>query len=252
MDLTVLGSGSSVPHKDRSSSAYWLETSLGTILLDCAPSAIHRMAQEGLDWPNLDAIWISHFHLDHVGGLFPLLFSTKYAPQTQDREKPLKIFGPVGLSALFETVDSANNYRLASQPFPLEFVEVHPLEDFELLPGVTGVGLDTPHTPESMAVRITDGSRSMVFSSDTGFTKALATFAHETDLLIVECSFIKNKPVESHLKLAEVEYIVRHAKPKRAMLTHFYPEWDEVKFEDLAGTELIEARDGLPIRIGDL
>lgn len=247
MNLTVLGSGSSVPHRDRSSSAYWLETRSGSILIDCAPSAIHRMAQEGLDWPNLDAIWISHFHLDHVGGLFPLLFSTKYAPQTLDRSKPLKIFGPAGLVRLFEAVDSANNYRLASQPFPLEFIEVFPLEEFEFLPGVTGVGFDTPHTPESMAIRITEGDRSIVFSSDTGFTKALATFGGDTDLLIVECSFIKEKPVESHLELAEVEYLIRHAKPKRAMLTHFYPEWDDVNFGELAGTELIEAKDGLTI-----
>ena len=36
------------------------------------------MAQEGLDWPNLDAIWISHFHLDHVIGL--PFFEPCYAP----------------------------------------------------------------------------------------------------------------------------------------------------------------------------
>src|SRR5215207_2851629 len=92
MKFTVLGSGSAVPHAERSSSAYWLETDSGTLLLDCSASAIHRMAQENLDWANLDAIWISHFHLDHVGGLAPFLFGTKYAPQTQERMKPLKIF----------------------------------------------------------------------------------------------------------------------------------------------------------------
>jgi ribonuclease BN (tRNA processing enzyme) len=69
MKLTVLGSGTSVPHPDRASAAHWLDTPAGSLLLDISTDAAHRMAQERLDWPNLDAIWVSHFHLDHLGGL---------------------------------------------------------------------------------------------------------------------------------------------------------------------------------------
>src|SRR5215204_6004710 len=97
MKLTVLGSGTSVPHPHRSSPAFWLQTSAGNILLDIGPDAPHRMAEEQLDWPNLDTIWISHFHLDHFGGLAPFLFGIKWAPQTQSRTKPLHICGPRGL-----------------------------------------------------------------------------------------------------------------------------------------------------------
>ncbi len=86
MKFTILGSGTTVPHAERSSSAYWLETANSKLMLDFSASAVHRVAQEKLDWVNLDAIWISHFHLDHVGGLAPFLFGTKYAPQTQDRK----------------------------------------------------------------------------------------------------------------------------------------------------------------------
>src|SRR5215216_139330 len=126
MNLVVLGSGTSVPHPQRASSAHWLETSRGTILLDASAAAVHRMAQERLDWVNLDAVWISHFHLDHVGGLAPFLFGTKYAPQTQGRRKPLTVYGPRGLEKLFRAFDAANDYGLARQPFPLELREVAP------------------------------------------------------------------------------------------------------------------------------
>jgi ribonuclease BN (tRNA processing enzyme) len=68
MQFIVLGSGTTVPHPKRSGSAYWLETATGRLLLDCSASAIHRITQEGLDWASLDSIWISHFHMDHVGG----------------------------------------------------------------------------------------------------------------------------------------------------------------------------------------
>src|SRR5919199_2601888 len=117
MQLVVLGSGTSVPPPARASAAHWLQTAGGSLLLDCSAAAIHRMGQEGLDWASLDAIWISHFHLDHVGGLAPFLFGTKYAPQTQGRRKPLAIYGPRGLEKLFQAFDRANDYGLTKQPF---------------------------------------------------------------------------------------------------------------------------------------
>ena len=116
MKFIVLGSGISVPHPKRSSSGFWIETDCCSLLLDCSASAVHRMAQENLDWANLDAIWISHFHLDHVGGVAPFLFGMKYAPETQKRTKPLKIFGQ-RLRKLIENFDNANEYNLLNQPF---------------------------------------------------------------------------------------------------------------------------------------
>src|SRR5215213_5515540 len=104
MKLTILGSGTSVPHASRASAAHWLETSGGLVLLDVSADAAHRMAQEQLDWPNLDAIWISHFHLDHLGGLPTFLFGTKWARQTQSRTKPLRIYGSAGLERIIKTI----------------------------------------------------------------------------------------------------------------------------------------------------
>jgi len=255
MKFIVLGSGASVPHTKRSSSAYWLETAQRTILLDCAPSAIHRMAEENLDWVNLDAIWISHFHLDHVGGLAPFLFATRHAPEMQSRTKPLKIFGAKGLGKLIKSFDDANNYKLLQQPFPLEITEIEPAEEFEILPRVRAVTIKTPHTDESLAIHIRDRrGKSLVFTSDTGFTKALGAFARGVDLFVTECSFFKNKPVEKHLELAEAMFLTRYAKPRKTILTHFYAEWDAVDF----GREVekykppcavLEAQDGLRLEI---
>src|SRR5437868_15495004 len=115
MKLIVLGSGTSVPHPQRSSSGFWLESESGSLLLDCSASAVHAMAQEKLDWANLDAIWISHFHLDHVGGIPAFLFGTKYAPQTQERKTPLRIFGAQGLEKLLQKFHEANRYNLFKQ-----------------------------------------------------------------------------------------------------------------------------------------
>jgi ribonuclease BN (tRNA processing enzyme) len=254
MKLTVLGSGTTVPHPRRSSSAYWLETSQGTILLDCSAPAIYRATQEDLIWWELDAIWISHFHMDHVGGLAPFLAGTKHAPQMKHREKPLRIFGGPGLKKLLEDFNDANNYKLFEQPFPLDVVEIGDLDEFEILPGVGAIAFPTPHTPESRALRVADEGKILVYTADTGYSLELAAFAREADLLVIESSYPGDKTQEKHLELKEAMEIIRLAAAKRAVLTHLYQVWDEVDGEaEIAKfgpeCEVILAYDGLRVDI---
>lgn len=221
-------------------------------MLDCSASIGSRMAASGLDWPNLDAIWISHFHLDHVGGLGPLLAGTKHATQMKGRTKPLHIFGPQGLKKLIGAFSDAHSYRLLEQPFPVELIEIETLDPFDILPGIAATAAKTPHTPESHAIHIRDGETTLVYTADTGFDESLATLANRVDLFILECSFVKDKPAQKHLELSEAIHLIRKAKPKRAMLTHFYPEWDDVDFEEELAKfspmcEVIEATEGLEL-----
>ncbi|HAF13048.1 MAG TPA: hypothetical protein DCK93_08310 [Blastocatellia bacterium] len=176
MKLIVLGSGTSIPHTTRSAPGYWLETGGGSLLLDISADTLHRMAEEQLDWANLDAIWISHFHLDHCGGLAPFLFGTRAAPETQQRRKPLGLYGPLGFRKILEAIDQADNYRLFKQPFPIELIEIEAGGDFEILPGVQAVTFSTPHTKESLAIRLKDKSGTLVYTSDTGYSEDLAAF----------------------------------------------------------------------------
>jgi ribonuclease BN (tRNA processing enzyme) len=256
MNLVVLGSGTAVPHAGRASSAHWLETASGLLLLDLSAPAIHRMAQEKLDWVNLDAIWVSHFHLDHTGGLAPFLFGTKNAPQMRQRRKPLLIYGGRGLRKLLRTFDEANNYRLMEQPFPVEIREVSPRASFELLPGLSAQAFSTPHTRESLALRLTDergGGASLVYTSDTGYTEALGEFAAGVDLFMMECSFWRDKPVQTHLELKDAMRLAGRAAPRKVLLTHLYPEWDGIDIEAEAKKlwpgQTVAATDGLRVEI---
>lgn len=254
MELVVLGSGTAIPRPRRTSAGFWLRTNAGSVLLDCSASAVHRMAEEELDWPDLDAIWISHFHLDHCGGLAPFLFATRVAPVTQSRTKALRIFGPRGLRDLVDRLDKVGDDKLLDQPFRVDIVEVEPLDTFQILDGMDSVPYSTRHTDESLAIHLREGDETLVYTSDTGYDEALATFARRVDLLLMECSFVREKQSEKHLNVEEAIHLIRMAEPRNAMLTHFYDEWDEVNFAKEVrkfspGCTVMEAVDGLRVKI---
>lgn len=212
------------------------------------------MAAAGLDWPNLGSIWISHFHLDHIGGLAPLLAGTKHADEMKARTTPLRILGPAGLRELIEKFSAANNYRLLEQPFPVEVIEVEPLAEFEIVKGIMAAALKTPHTTESLAIYVRDGEKTFVYTADTAFDEKIATFANRVDLLLIECSYVRDKPQKKHLELAEVMHLVRKARPGQTILTHLYPEWDATdlsieleRFETDA--VVLQAFDGMNVEI---
>jgi len=72
--------------------------------------------------------------------------------------------------------------------------------------------------------------------------------------MLLECTFVRQKPTEQHLVLREAIHLIRKAKPRRALLTHFYPEWDGVDFGkevELRSPmcEVIQAEDGLTLQL---
>jgi ribonuclease BN (tRNA processing enzyme) len=252
MKLVVLGSGTSVPHARRASPAFWLQTNTGAVLLDISSDTLHRMAQEGLDWANLQAIWVSHFHLDHLGGLAPFLFAMKWAPQTQERRQQLSIYGPSGLTKLLKAIDESYEYRLLDQHFPINIVEVGAGAQLEILPGLGAETFSTLHTKESLAIRLRDLRNStLVYTSDTGYSEHLIDFAKDVTVLLMECSFHSNKPLNTHLELFEAIKLARACAPQKLVLTHLYPEWDDFDLRkearELWSGETIEAVDGLAV-----
>ena len=69
----------------------------------------------------------------------------------------------------------------------------------------------------------------------------------------MECSFRSNKPIQKHLELADAMRLAHECAPEKLVLTHLYPEWDNV---DLAAEarllwsgETVEAKDGLELEI---
>ena len=74
MKLTILGSGTTVPSTKRSAPAYLLEAAGKKILLDSGEGTKRRLAEAGVNPVDLDYIFYTHTHVDHVSELPAILW----------------------------------------------------------------------------------------------------------------------------------------------------------------------------------
>jgi ribonuclease Z len=96
LEVTFLGTGASVPSARRSTAAVLLARGGDRLLFDCGEGT-QRQMQRSLGLVQVDEIYLTHFHADHMLGL-PGLLKTY---DLHDREAPLRIYGPPGLKDLF-------------------------------------------------------------------------------------------------------------------------------------------------------
>jgi ribonuclease Z len=119
MDLSVnfLGTGGSVPSARRSTAAVLMVRGGERLLFDCG-EATQRQMQRSTGLVQVDEIYLTHFHADHVLGLPGLLKTFDLT----DRQAPLTIYGPPGLQQLFLVFRPL----IGRTSFPVELVELRP------------------------------------------------------------------------------------------------------------------------------
>src|SRR2546428_11241854 len=113
--VTVLGSGDAFGSGGRLHSAYLVETSRHTFLLDCGPTILQSFKRNGRDPGAVDFVLVSHLHGDHFGGL-PFLFM-EYRFE-EPRSRPLAVYGPPGTERRVRNLFGALYERIASEPLP--------------------------------------------------------------------------------------------------------------------------------------
>jgi len=121
MDLSAifLGTGGSVPSARRSTASVMLARGGKRLLFDCGEGT-QRQMQRSLGLSQVDEIYLTHFHADHILGLPGLL-------KTYDltaREEPLTIYGPRGLRDLFVILGRL----IGRTDYSIDLVEIDPGE----------------------------------------------------------------------------------------------------------------------------
>lgn len=115
--VTLLGTGSALPIPGRHPSAQMFSLGETGVLIDCGEGTQMQFSKFGLRRSKIDIILVSHLHGDHVFGLPGLISSFTHL----GREKPLKIFGPVGIAGF---LNSIRHYSQIKIQYPIEIIEL--------------------------------------------------------------------------------------------------------------------------------
>ena len=247
--LTVLGSGTCVPHKKRGSSGYLLSTDTGAALFDCGNGAVWKLEKIGVDYLEIDNVFITHFHPDHTSDLIPLLFATRY-PYGKKRVKPLGIWGPEGFSEFVEKLRAP--YGNWVRP---ELVEIHEMgKKKQEISDLEIKTFKTVHTENSVGYVIHALGKKIVYTGDTGYFPGLRKAASEADIFVTECALPDSEKMAVHMTPSDIAEILRGSGPKKIVLSHLYPSMDgrdlPEEIKTLSGnseTEIIVAKDLMEI-----
>jgi ribonuclease Z len=116
LDLVFLGTSASAPTANRAPIALLLRRGGERLLFDCAEGTQRQLMRSVVGLPDLEEIFITHFHADHYLGL-PGMLKTFALRQ---RDVPLTVYGPPGLRDLFSSLGRV----FGKLSYPLELVEV--------------------------------------------------------------------------------------------------------------------------------
>jgi ribonuclease BN (tRNA processing enzyme) len=216
--LSVVGCSPAWPNPGGAQSGYLLEGS-GRLLLDCGPGVLARL-RERWEWPEVDAIAVTHWHLDHWGDLVPWVWGAMLGPGMESK-KP-ELWAPPGgkemLAALgsrlgrpdmFENTFDLREYE-EDEPFRAAGFEVTPKRvlHYDLL----AFGFRAAH----------DGT-TLAYSGDSGPSEALPELARDADLFVCEATLLSPRPeggVRGHLSADEAVAAFTDSHAKRLLLTH--------------------------------
>lgn len=95
MIATLLGTGTPT-HPSRFQTAVLVEIGAERLLFDCGRGAVHQMYQAGVDLKQVNPLFITHHHFDHINDLYDVMVSTAM----RGRKTALDIYGPTGTSGI--------------------------------------------------------------------------------------------------------------------------------------------------------
>jgi ribonuclease BN (tRNA processing enzyme) len=186
------------------------------VLLDCGATSLTALRQAGLDPGEIGAVFVSHLHGDHFGGLPFLILDGQFSRRTA----PLAIVGPPGTESRLTTAMEClfPGSTQVRRRFEVTVTELPP-GGTQTMAGVTAQAWEASHPSGAPALilRLAITGTVIAYTGDTAWTPAITTAARDADLLIAE-AYYWDKPVPHHLRYADLAE--HEITARRVILTH--------------------------------
>lgn len=216
MKLIVLGSGTCVPSLNRSAPAYYLEADNKQILIDCGSGALLQLEKLGKSYRDIDAVFITHLHPDHIAGIMPLIHALVATP-LYVREKGLLLVGPKGFKKFYEKCIAT----IMAKPKTFS-IQVTEMEDKMDYPPFQVFTVETVHSENSIAFRFEHRGKSIVITGDADYNPGIIELSRNSNLLIADCSFPESMKAHGHMTPRECGLVAQKAGVKKLVLSHLH------------------------------
>ncbi len=191
MQFQVIGSCSGMPETGKSNACLWVKVNNKNLLFDAGEGTCRNLIKNGLTGDTVDAIFISHFHPDHLSGIFMVLQMFNL----QKRTKKLYIYLPEQLNE-FNTM--LNSFYIFKSRYSFEIVtdlvEKNVFEEVSTVQSDHMVGyikniedLNMEDRLNSVSYVISSDTKKLVYTSDvSGISEELETIINISDSVVVD------------------------------------------------------------------
>lgn len=233
--LTVLGACGTYPSAGRACSGYLVEAVSGDqrarVWIDTGSGTLSNLLRY-TSLPELDAIWLSHLHADHISDLPVAYYALHYGDYDPPPE-PVPVYGPAGWAERM-----AGFIMAEAPPVIEEAFQVHELRDRERvrLGPLDLTAVATFHSVETYGVRASAPGATLAYSADSGPCDALYELADGADLFLCEASWMERPDGARSIHMTPSlagEWAAR-SDVRRLVLTHLRPGADPERAAELA------------------
>ncbi len=220
MKVTILGCGTAVPSLEKNSSGLLIQDGGKNHVVDFGYGTLHQLLRLGVSYHEIDRIFFTHNHPDHMCDLILFLFGSRY--NLDPRTKDLEIVAAPGFEQFFDGVIAAFNHWLIPTTYKINIIsQDEETRDHDSLSVTTR---KVKHIELSRGYRFQDrAGKTVVVSGDTDYCEGIVVLGKNADLLILECAFPDAGKVKGHLTPRLAGKVAREAGCKKLCLTHLYP-----------------------------
>jgi phosphoribosyl 1,2-cyclic phosphodiesterase len=249
LKLTFMGTAGArfmVAKQLAASGGLYVEEGDTRLAMDPGPGAVVQYAKRKVDLTRLDGILLSHKHIDHSGDVNVMIEAmtdggfrprgTLFCPSDALDDDPVVLHYLRRFPRELVRLQAASRYQLGALSFETTRRHIHGVETY--------------------GFRFGEGSPARLgWVTDSKYYDGIAE-DHFADVMLIHTVLAQSRPELPHLGLDDAERIIREARPRLAVITHFGMQvwrahpWEVAEgLSQRTGVEVKAARDGMSLEL---